>query len=70
LKAYPEGISGGAEHVQALGHVLAEFGQKVRAGIAESAEFGDAGTSDLFTAISRECDKNLWLLEAHTYAER
>jgi starvation-inducible DNA-binding protein len=67
LKPYPEDISDGASHVKALSAAVAEFGRKVRAAIDESAKFGDAGTSDLFTGVSRDTDKNLWLLEAHLY---
>jgi starvation-inducible DNA-binding protein len=67
LKPYPEDISDGMSHVKALSAVVAEFGKKARAAIEESAEFGDADTSDLFTEVSRETDKNLWLLEAHLY---
>lgn len=70
LKPYPQDISDGVAHVQALSAVVADFGRKVRAAIEESAKFGDAGTSDLFTGISRETDKNLWFLEAHLYAKR
>ena len=70
LKAYPEDISDGLTHVDALSSVLADFGRKVRGAIDESAKFGDAGTSDLFTGISRETDKNLWFLEAHLYSKR
>jgi starvation-inducible DNA-binding protein len=70
LKPYPEDANDGVTHVEALSAVLADFGGKVRAAIEESAKFGDAGTSDLFTQISRETDKNLWFLEAHLYAKR
>jgi starvation-inducible DNA-binding protein len=70
LKAYPEEISDGMDHVEALSAVVADFGRKVRAAIEESARLGDADTSDLFTGISRETDKNLWLLEAHLYRKR
>jgi starvation-inducible DNA-binding protein len=70
LKPYPEEISDGMDHVEALSAVVADFGRKVRAAIGESAELGDADTSDLFTGISRETDKNLWLLEAHLYRKR
>jgi starvation-inducible DNA-binding protein len=69
LKPYPEEISAGLDHVEALAAVLADFGQKARAAIEESAKLGDAGTSDLFTGISRETDKSLWFLEAHLYAK-
>jgi starvation-inducible DNA-binding protein len=70
LKPYPQDITDGAAHVEALSAVLADFGAKARAAIDESARFGDAGTSDLFTGISRETDKNLWFLEAHLYTKR
>ena len=69
LKPYPEEISAGLGHVEALAAVLADFGQKIRAAIEESAKLGDAGTSDLFTGISRETDQSLWFLEAHLYAK-
>ena len=69
LKPYPEEISAGLAHVEALAAVLADFGQKARAAIEESAKLGDAGTSDLFTGISRETDQSLWFLEAHLYAK-
>ena len=65
LKPYPEEISAGSGHVEALASVLADFGRKVRAAIEDTAKWGDAGTSDLFTGLSRETDKSLWFLEAH-----
>jgi len=70
LKGYPEDISEGLAHVEALSTVLADFGRKVRAGIDEAARLGDADSSDLFTQISRETDKDLWFLEAHLHAKR
>jgi starvation-inducible DNA-binding protein len=70
LKAYPEEISDGHAHVEALSGALGDFGKKIRAAIDESAQLNDAGTSDLFTGISREIDKNLWFLEAHLYTKR
>jgi starvation-inducible DNA-binding protein len=69
LKPYPEDISAGLAHVEALTSVLADFGRKVRVAIEESAKLGDAGTSDLFTGISRETDQSLWFLEAHLYRD-
>ena len=69
LKPYPEDISAGLAHVEALASVVADFGRKVRVGIEESAKLGDADTSDLFTGISRETDKSLWFLEAHLHGE-
>jgi len=70
LKPYPEEISEGLAHVDALSAALADYGAKVRAAIAASDELGDADTADLFTGISRATDKHLWFLEAHLYAKR
>lgn len=70
LHPYPEDVSEGLAHVDALSAALAAFGAKVRAAIATTAELGDADTSDLFTGISRENDKFLWFLEAHLHAKR
>jgi len=70
LKPYPEDISEGLQHVDALSAALADYGAKVRAGIEAADKLGDADTADLFTGISRENDKNLWFLEAHLHAKR
>ncbi len=52
-------------HLDALIISLASFGKHVRAAIDTSDQAGDANTADLFTGISRECDKLLWFLESH-----
>jgi starvation-inducible DNA-binding protein len=70
LKAYPLDIRDGTEHLRALSNVVADFGAKVRAAIDATADWGDATTSDVFTQISREVDKDLWLLEAHLGSQR
>ena len=70
LRPYPEDISDGLAHVDALSSALAAFGTKVRAAIEEADRLRDAGTADLFTQISRETDKDLWFLEAHLHAKR
>ena len=70
LKPYPENINEGVAHVKALATVLAAFGAKAREAIDATDKLGDKGTSDLFTGISREIDKNLWFLEAHLHARR
>ena len=70
LKPYPSDIVDGAQHVDALSSAVADFGAKVRKAIDDSARAGDADTSDLFTGISREIDKDLWFLEAHLHAKR
>ncbi|MGE0786553.1 MAG: DNA starvation/stationary phase protection protein Dps [Sandaracinaceae bacterium] len=70
LGAYPTAAKAGPEHVTALSDALAAFGANVRKAIDASAKLGDAGTSDLFTEVSRSADKLLWFLEAHLHAER
>jgi starvation-inducible DNA-binding protein len=70
LRAYPEDISEGLAHVDALSAALADFGAKVRAAIDAAARLGDADSADLFTGISRDNDQYLWLLEAHLHAKR
>lgn len=70
LEPYPENISEGIEHLQALSDRLAQFGKKVRAAIDESDDIGDADSADLFTGVSRDVDKYLWFLEAHLQAKR
>jgi starvation-inducible DNA-binding protein len=60
----------GRDHVQALSSALAAFAKVVRAAIGQSADLGDADTSDVFTEISRGVDKWLWMVEAHVAAER
>ena len=70
LRPYPEDISEGLAHVDALSAALADFGAKVRTGIDAAARLGDADTADLFTGISRDSDKYLWFLEAHLHAKR
>ena len=52
-------------HVNALSDELAAYGKLVRKDIETTTEWGDAGTADLLTGISRGVDKYLWFVEAH-----
>ena len=70
LKPYPEEITDGIAHVEALSSALADFGAKARKAIETAAQLGDADTSDLFTGVSRDVDKYLWFLEAHLQAQK
>jgi len=70
LQPYPQHISDGVEHLQALSDRLADFGRKIRAAIRASDQLGDADTADLFTGVSRDTDKYLWFLEAHLQSKR
>jgi starvation-inducible DNA-binding protein len=65
LAPYPAHIHEGMAHLESLCSAIAHFGKNVRASINHSAEINDAGTSDLFTGISKMLDKTLWKLEAH-----
>ena len=67
LPPYPGDIASGREHVDALSTALAAFGTAVREAIDEAARFGDADTADVFTEISRETDKQVWLVESHLH---
>ena len=70
LPEYPLDVYSGGDHVEAVSAALAAFGKVVRAAIAEAGEAGDADTEDLFVGVSRDIDKNLWLVEAHAQSER
>lgn len=65
LEAYPLDLIAGRDHVEALSKALATFGKAAREAIDEATEFGDIDTADLFTEVSREADKQLWMVEAH-----
>jgi starvation-inducible DNA-binding protein len=65
LRPYPETVSESRAHVEALANAFAAFGKAVRKATDVADDAGDADTADLFTGISRDADKYLWMLEAH-----
>lgn len=65
LPEYPVEISRGEMHLEALIGRLSQYGQHLRTCIQQTDDWGDAGTSDMYTELSRANDKRLWLLEAH-----
>jgi starvation-inducible DNA-binding protein len=65
LPPYPVDVYAIADHLAALIDRYASYANAVRENIDETDDAGDAGTSDLFTEISRGIDKQLWFLEAH-----
>jgi len=69
LPEYPLDISGGNEHVAALSHALAVFGELARKSIDQANELKDVDTADILTEISRGADKYLWFVEAHAQAD-
>lgn len=70
LPEYPRQIADGRAHVEALADVLARFCTTCREAIESADEAGDPITADLYTAIARELDKQVWFIEAHVQAER
>jgi starvation-inducible DNA-binding protein len=70
LAPYPDAITSGQDHVNAIANALAAFGRSARAAIDRAAELGDADTADILTEISRGIDKSLWFVEAHAHGSR
>jgi starvation-inducible DNA-binding protein len=66
LVPYRLGVADERQHIFAVAAALAAFGQSAREAITLSTGFGDADTADLFTAISRGVDRQLWFVESHT----
>ena len=65
LPRYPLDAGRSAAHLERLSSSLAKFGGSVREAIDRADQLDDKGTADVFTEISREADKSLWLVEAH-----
>lgn len=65
LLPYPLGVAEARQHIFAVSQALAAFGQSVREAIGLSMTYGDPGTADLFTEVSRGMDRQLWLVESH-----
>jgi starvation-inducible DNA-binding protein len=65
LKEADLAASDGAEHLKWLVHNFAHHANALRTAVKESDDLGDPITTDLFTAMTRELDKDLWFLEAH-----
>jgi len=65
LAAYPTGIKTVDEHLEALVDRYAALSKSVREAIDTAQDAGDAGTADIFTAFSRDLDKDIWFLKSH-----
>ncbi|NGM19807.1 DNA starvation/stationary phase protection protein Dps [Roseomonas stagni] len=64
LPPYPADIKAGMDHLNALLDRYSAVAKAVREGIDETDEAGDADTADLLTAVSRNIDKAVWMMEA------
>ena len=65
LKAYPTDIRKVSDHLGALVERYGALAKSVREAIGTADDAGDAGTADIFTAFSRDLDKDLWFLRSH-----
>jgi starvation-inducible DNA-binding protein len=68
LSEYDLNATTGEQHLKALSKALAKVANAAREAIDRTADLGDMGTSDVFTEIVRQADKDLWFLEAHLQA--
>jgi starvation-inducible DNA-binding protein len=55
----------GPSMLKFLVHNVAHHANALREAVKEADDLGDPITTDLFTQITRELDKDLWFLEAH-----
>jgi starvation-inducible DNA-binding protein len=65
LKEFPDDVVEDVAVINVLVERFAYLAKEVRVTIDVTDALDDAGTADLFTALSRELDKRLWFLEAH-----
>ncbi|MDE3153688.1 MAG: DNA starvation/stationary phase protection protein Dps [Acidobacteriota bacterium] len=69
LNVYPVQTGEWTHHVERLSSAIAVAGEGVREGIEKATTYGDAGTADILTEVSRGLDKWLWFVEAHLQSE-
>ncbi|HYL62489.1 MAG TPA: DNA starvation/stationary phase protection protein Dps [Candidatus Methylomirabilis sp.] len=65
LKEADLSASDGQAQLKWLVHNIAHHANALRSAVKEAGDLGDDITVDLFTALTRELDKDLWFLEAH-----
>lgn len=65
LPEFPREAVAGHEHLEALVERFARYAKSTREAIERAEELGDAATTDLFTEIVRDVDKQLYFLESH-----
>lgn len=62
---WPMGVRQDRQVIILVADRLSHIANRIRQDIDETAAWGDAGTADLLTEISRQLDHDLWLVEAH-----
>ncbi|EKE44269.1 DNA-binding ferritin-like protein [Oceaniovalibus guishaninsula JLT2003] len=65
MDAYPVELSDLQDHVAALKERFMSVGEALREAIEESDDADDEDTSDLFTEVSRQVDKDAWFIGAN-----
>lgn len=65
LEPYPVEAVSQEEHIKALSARFAAFAGSIREAIDDADKAGDAGTTDIFTQVSRSIDKDTWFIAAH-----
>ena len=65
LKEADLSASNGQSQLKWLVHNVAHHANAMREAVQQAGDLGDDITVDMFTALTRELDKDLWFLEAH-----
>lgn len=65
IEPYPTDLKDVDDHIKALCERMRDLGEKVRTAIDTTDEAGEANVADIFTAMSRDVDKDLWFLESN-----
>ena len=65
IDEYDFGAVSAMQHIHALSERYAVHASEVRKAIGVASEVGDPATEDLFTAVLRVVEKDLWFLESH-----
>ena len=62
MEPYPNDLVLVDDHVKALTERFADVSKRLRAAIDQAGEAGDEDTADLFTEVSRQVDKDSWMI--------
>lgn len=65
LPEYPADLTAGCAHVLAVTERVAPYAAALRASIVQASDVEDAGSTAVYTDITRGIEKRLWGLEAY-----